>query len=140
MTTPAQTQLDDDVREIYDMLKPVAKTLQQHSRQLAGLDGKIDQLGERLDGFQQELTHLGGGQLRQGGRLNQLDRNVMAVNERLDAVDGRFERVEDRLTIVEEKLDRQDRKLDEHGTKLDDHSSKLDQILDLLRPGRAETP
>jgi hypothetical protein len=44
------------------------------------------------------------------------------------------------LTIVEEKLDRQDRKLDEHGTKLDDHSSKLDQILDLLRPGRAETP
>src|SRR5882757_9104116 len=128
---------------------------------VTGLDGKVDKVSDRLDGFQQELRHIGGAQLQQSSRLNQMDRNLMAVNERLDGVDDRFDGVEDRLTIVEEKLDRQDTKLDEHSATLDahggkldahgatldqhtttlaEHGGKLDQIIELLTPGRAESP
>ena len=77
------SQLDNDVHDIYALIRSVAATQSRHGNRLDEIQAKLDNHGERLDGIDGRLDGIDGRLDTMDGRLSGLETSMAEVLRRL---------------------------------------------------------
>jgi archaellum component FlaC len=111
-------QLYNDVHDIYGMLRGVVVTQGKH--------------GEWLDSLAEDVSRLGVTQLRQGSRLDQIDKKLEQHDARFDQIDDRFTHIDTQFDQINDRFTQVNGRFTQVDGQLKVTDGKLDRVIQLL--------